>query len=705
MKFKCIKLQDFMRYKGTVKIDFSTDPINNATVILGDNTGGKTTLAQAFRWCLYEDIINTKHNKKKDVVLLNNEVVSSMSVNSQAKPVSVEITIEDGEREYIFKRKAEFRRKSGGGPNDYSVTQVGESQFTLQMREKGVPQERIFNDMERGTPVSTVVNSLLPKNLSNYLFFDGERWNDEKNKAQDIQKSIEIILGLSGVQAMMRHLKTDRFNVISVLKSHIKNNSDEMNRLTELVNKANCDGQKSNDEMIELQENINKIEPVVKRLKEQLEANSSEEADQNSLKKYRADLNYLNEHQEWYYTEFVKFFSTSARFFASGLLSEISEAIQSIDLEGKDIPGVTIDTVDYLIEHGECLCGAKALPGSATLVGLEKLKKMIPPETIGGAAGQLQERLADWKNESATFVEDAESKAAMYRDGIDAIEDKEDDIRVLERRIDRKLNLADIRKRYNELEQNMRNLHMRYNRAEGARNASFSTRDRHQAMIDELAKASDNNKEVLRAIAYAEAVYEKAANVIKDKEQYVFKDLNILIRENFEKMFNGKEKYAQLENDYRVHVYYHQLGQSVNYEETTLSNGEMIAINYVFIVSVLELAKRYAEEEMAEEQEHKNSSSVGVLLDKIKDSLQNETSTGTLRLPLVLDAPFSNLSNANTGLVASRLPEFAEQVIIFMLDKDWKASGLSKYTKPEYCYRIKKDAASNSSFIVRESEV
>ena len=371
-----------MRYKGTVKIDFSTDPINNATIILGDNTGGKTTLAQAFRWCLYEDIINTKHNKKKDVVLLNNEVVSSMSVNSQAKPVSVEITIEDGAREYIFKRKAEFRRKSGGGPNDYSVTQMGESQFTLQMREKGVPQERICNDMEKGNPVSTVVNSLLPKNLSNYLFFDGERWNDEKNKAQDIQKSIEIILGLSGVQAMMRHLKTGRVNVISVLRSHIKNNSDEMNRLTELVNKANCEGQKANDEMIELQEKINEIEPIVNRLKEQLEANSSEEADQNRLKKYRAELNYLNEHQEWYYTEFVKFFSTSARFFASGLLPEISEAIQSIDLEGKDIPGVTIDTVDYLIEHGECLCGAKALPGSATLAGLEKLKKMIPPETI-----------------------------------------------------------------------------------------------------------------------------------------------------------------------------------------------------------------------------------------------------------------------------------------------------------------------------------
>ena len=703
MKFKCIKLQDFMRYKGKVKIDFSTDPVNNATVILGDNTGGKTTLAQAFRWCLYEDVINTKHNKKKDVVLLNNEVVSSMTVNSPAKSVIVEITIEDGKREYVFNRKAEFRRKSGG-PNDYSVSQLGESQFTLQIREDGEMQDRIFNDIEKGNPVSTVVNSILPKSLSNYLFFDGERWNDEKNKSQDIQKSIETILGLSGVQAMMRHLKTDRFNVISVLKSHIKNNSEEMNRLTELVNKANREGQASNDEMIKLQEQISEREPIVNYLKEQLESNRSAEEDQNRLRRCKAERTRLEENQNRYYAEFVKFFSTSARFFASGLLPEITEAIQSIDLEGKDIPGVTIDTVDYLIEHGECLCGAKAVPGSATLATLEKLKKLIPPETIGGVAGQLQEKIADWKNQSLTFVEDAESKAVIYRDGRDALDEKEDEEARLENRIDRKLNLADVRKRYNELEQKIRNLHSQYSRAEGARNASFTSRDGYQARIDELAKASDNNKEVLRAVAYAEAVYEKAANVIKEKEQYVFQDLNILIRDNFEKMFNGKEKYAKLEKDYRVHVYYHQLGQSRNYEETTLSNGEMIAINYVFIVSVLQLAKRYADEENAEEQEHKTDS-IGVLLNTVKDSLQNTDATGTLRLPLVLDAPFSNLSNANTGLVASRLPEFAEQVIIFMLDKDWKASALSKYTKSEYCYRIKKDAASNSSYIIREGEV
>ena len=49
MKFEKIVLQNFMRYKGENRIDFSCDDTKNVTVVLGDNTVGKTTLAQAFR--------------------------------------------------------------------------------------------------------------------------------------------------------------------------------------------------------------------------------------------------------------------------------------------------------------------------------------------------------------------------------------------------------------------------------------------------------------------------------------------------------------------------------------------------------------------------------------------------------------------------------------------------------------------------------
>lgn len=152
------------------------------------------------------------------------------------------------------------------------------------------------------------------------------------------------------------------------------------------------------------------------------------------------------------------------------------------------------------------------------------------------------------------------------------------------------------------------------------------------------------------------------------RKQTTITDLNEIIAENFQRMFNDHEKYARLGNDYKIHVYYHKVGNMLNYEEENLSNGETIAINFVFIVSILELAKKYRELE--------------------KENEEFGMENAILGLPLVLDGPFSALSNENTTLVAGRLPEFAEQVIIFMLDKDWEASGLEKYTLPEYCYRV-----------------
>ena len=139
-------------------------------------------------------------------------------------------------------------------------------------------------------------------------------------------------------------------------------------------------------------------------------------------------------------------------------------------------------------------------------------------------------------------------------------------------------------------------------------------------------------------------------------------------------MFNSKENEARLEKDYKIHMYYRSMNGFADVEEKNLSVGELLAVNFVYIVSILELANRR----------------------KKADPLKIN---GATRLPLVLDAPFSNLSNENISLIAKKLPEFAEQVIIFMLDKDWEASGLKDYAMQEYCYRISKEAEANNSTI------
>ena len=48
MLIKQITLSNFRQYKEKQVVEFSCDKEKNVTVILGDNTSGKTTLIQAF---------------------------------------------------------------------------------------------------------------------------------------------------------------------------------------------------------------------------------------------------------------------------------------------------------------------------------------------------------------------------------------------------------------------------------------------------------------------------------------------------------------------------------------------------------------------------------------------------------------------------------------------------------------------------------
>ena len=50
MLLRSIELHNFRQFINE-KIDFSTDPDQNVTLVIGDNGTGKTTFAQAFTWC------------------------------------------------------------------------------------------------------------------------------------------------------------------------------------------------------------------------------------------------------------------------------------------------------------------------------------------------------------------------------------------------------------------------------------------------------------------------------------------------------------------------------------------------------------------------------------------------------------------------------------------------------------------------------
>lgn len=695
MKIKSIKLHNFMRYKGDNELFFSTDDERNVTVVLGNNTFGKTTLAQAFRWGLYETLNDTRYNKKKDIILLNNEVAAAMK--SGVEKVYVEIVVINQEEEIKFVRTATFTRKNTLS-SDISVKQIGPVELSMQIKDKtGVWGDIIPNSGKEVKQevdgvikkkkyikdcVKDTIANIFPQSLSNYFFFDGERWNDLNSKTSDIKNSIYTILGVSGLVKMMEHLKDGRTNVEKKLRTKIMGVSGEYTRLRNEIQDLEKNIILYEEQIKETESAIETEKKIVESTQKILNDNRKIEDDQKEYRSLEADITKFERFKSDSYADIVKILSESSHFFTASLLDDFEKKLENIDLEGRDIPGVTVDTIDYLIEHGQCLCGTKLDVGSKAYENMMQLRKQVPPEMLGGAAGKLKAILENWRRATEDILINIEEKAESFDYAQDTIDEKVRDKDRLEKTMDRKTNLGPVRTQNKQAKIRLSSLYNKKIELENKLNNANHTKESKRRQFDLIAANDKKNAQIYRCLQYVEVLYKQAFLKVKTRKQTTLEDLNEIIGQNFQRMFNDREKYAKLEEDFKVHVYYKELNGIENCEEMHLSNGETIAINFVFIVSILELANKYRKDEVEDD--------------------EYGTENAILGLPLVLDGPFSALSGENTSLISNRLPKFAEQVIIFMLDKDWEPSGLDKYTLPEYCYRVCKEETSNSSTLEHE---
>ena len=200
MKFKSITMENFMRYKGVNTIEFSCDPGKNVTVVLGDNTVGKTTIAQAFRFGLYGAVNMEKWKNADDYQLLNNDVLAFMDADSKAA-VAVTIVAADEEKQYTICRKTIYSR-------NYPQMTCREFQKKVSIKIADLQASDVVTEVDE-RQVEYVINELFPRNLSHYFLFDGERWSDVtvNGVRENIKESVHSLTGLSSYQAALLHLK------------------------------------------------------------------------------------------------------------------------------------------------------------------------------------------------------------------------------------------------------------------------------------------------------------------------------------------------------------------------------------------------------------------------------------------------------------------------------------------------------------------
>lgn len=185
MKLGKVVLENFQPYFERHSIDLSVTREAPIVLVHGENERGKTSLANAIRWCLYQVA-----RGRGGTTIPSYRLINSHARESGQYAMSVSLEFEHQGDQYLLERHVEA---------DRAPTNDRELQFYCQMRKN--------SRIEPPGNIDRVIRDILHPNIARFFFFDGEMLNEYEDLLRDpeqntrvVRQSIEQILGLPSLQ-------------------------------------------------------------------------------------------------------------------------------------------------------------------------------------------------------------------------------------------------------------------------------------------------------------------------------------------------------------------------------------------------------------------------------------------------------------------------------------------------------------------------
>ena len=645
-----LEMYNFRQYIGKQEIEFSTDADRNVTVLIGVNTSGKTTIVRAFEWCFYGK------NGFEDPVLLNSEVREKMNVNDR-QDAWVSVTFTHDDVVYTIKRTHRYlctERFLDDGKMIVNLAKKPDEDISLEYLQK---------DGQTKTPIDRAnieesMNRVLPKDLSDYFFFGGERISGIANRT-DLSKAVRGLMRLDVLENAYAHLKS----VVKAFEDEIDTSGD-------------INAQKAKDSLETYKQKQKQLEVELENLDEQTNywlekekyydtelAKSNIDKVKELAEKRRKTEHALNgEMQKLERTKNEMVSDFNERPFAYFGLPSINSSLEFLEEQKtktdgvKDsIPAMEQDAIDYLIHRGICICGTRLDKGTIPYDMVIEVRKVLPPEHVGDAVRQYKNKAIGYLAGTEDYKDKIHNRFMEYREIKREITSLQSVLEALEAEEIDDTEANNLEQKRKQANQNYKDAKRDYDECNRKLGECKSNIDNCQKAIDKYAKSSTKNQRIARLIAYAQKVYDWLFDSYKGKEEKVREELQIRVNENFAKMYHG-ERSIRIDEKYRVRY------TDVTTEE---SDGLRAVKSFAFIASLVSMAK-----------------------DKILDDA--EMKLGQV-YPLVMDAPFSNVDEIHIDNICKILPKTANQVIVAVMQKDWEYASTNLNSYVGKSYRIEKD--------------
>lgn len=635
MLLESIKLENFRQFRNEY-IEFAQGADGkNVTIIIGDNGTGKTTFAQAFFWCLYGE---TEFSDKNMI----NKLVASDMKPGQKEKVQVTLKLTHGNVSYTLMREQVYSK-------DYSNRIKGDNTiFDIAIKDSKGNTTYVKKTLCEGE-----VNSILPKELSKYFFFDGERIEKMSKdistgkKATDFAEAVKGLLGLNAMFSAIQHFNPRAKNSVigSYESSYSANSNIKIIEYTKTIESCKEKIAEIDSRIDELENQIEQANSRKAEKVEEIKLYAEGEELQLQKEKLLGQIKSVKTSRSTVIKEISKNFNANMSFFfSSSLMLKALEFLANKDFIGKDIPFMHSKTIEYLLKQKVCICGTHLDEGSVPYNKIKGLLEFLPPKSLStnvsdfkkesNRRANARENLYDDIKEKMAIISKQDEEIVNLNDDLNAIEKKlsGNDVRNTVRTINAEIQICDQTIRKNQTERDQ--LLMKKGGFEKDATRADTER-RNLTLLDE------NNKKIEIYKAYAEKIHEELQEVYVSSETEIRSKLESTINEIFRTIYEGGLSLT-IDEKYHISVYADDYDGDV---ET--STAQSISVIFAFITGIIKMAR-----------ENRTANNEDAQL------LSSEP------YPLVMDAPLSTFDKRRIKTVCESLPNIAEQVIIFIKDTD-----------------------------------
>lgn len=355
MKIKSIELENYRQYKNQ-KIKLCTDASKNFTIIVGRNGFGKSNLLNAVTWCFYgvEDHLKAAGDEgtSEDMPIINIKTLNDIK-NGTETSVRVSIHLEENNGEAcVITRTLRAGRHSNG---DKYIDET--SKLEVMSMTDGRSWDAALNP-------TYYVNGLIPKDIRQFFFFDGEklRQHFEKDTNKKIKEAINEVSQTNLLDKAIERLNylSDQFRrETRALNPKTQEYFEKMEGRKQLIQGAKEKLTQIDSDLEEAQENENRIKTELKGCNVGLIERYQKERDDQEASKvgYEDKKNKLKERIMNYLLKIAPYLLLKQPVLQTTII------IEQMRKKGLVPPPIDETYIRKILKDGTCICGGDISKG------------------------------------------------------------------------------------------------------------------------------------------------------------------------------------------------------------------------------------------------------------------------------------------------------------------------------------------------------